>query len=83
MSIDSSNYSLGSCLFITSGSINLTGKEKVFDRFQFKIWLKLSRIKIIIFYCVSRLIDLDIFQSLYCMKSIELYLKRKRGRETL
>ena len=83
MCVNTRHQSLGCSFFITCRAIYLSSKEKTFNLLQFEGWLKLSRVKIIILYCICRPVYLCILQSLYIMKSLHLNIEWKRRRKSL
>ena len=83
MSINARHQSLGSSFLISGGSINLSGKEKIFNILKFKGSLQLSRVEIVVFDRIGRTINFDILKAPYIPQSFELNLKRQRRGETL
>ena len=77
MSIHTGNQTLRSSLFISGGTIDLSGKIKIPDSLQLKSRLKLGRVKVVIFHCIGRSVDLGIFKTLDSMQCIHLNIERK------
>ena len=65
MSVDSSDNSLSTSLFVAGSTVNLTRKVQVFNIFQLKSSLQLRRIEIIIFNSVGRFEYFGILQPFY------------------
>ena len=83
MGIHSGNQSLSRRFFISCGSVDLTGKIKILYILQFKSWLELGRIEIVILDSISRTEYLGIFKTFDMMKGFHLNIERKRRRESL
>ena len=82
-SIDSGYKPLPCCLFIASGTVNLTGKIEVREKFCSQGMIQLSRVEIIVFNCITWTVDLHISQRRNLVQGINLDLERKRRRETI
>ena len=76
MSINTGHNTLGGCFFITGSTINLAGQEKILYYLGLQGIVQILRIKIIIFYRISRLEYHGIFQALNSVQGFQLNLKR-------
>ena len=83
MSIDPGHDTLSSRFLISGRTIDLSRQKEVFNLLQFKVGFQLCRIKIVIFYSISRAEYLDIFQTLDLMQRLQLNIERKRRGKTL
>ena len=77
MSIYTCHQTLGSRLFITGGSVYLTGHKQTFYISHFKRRLQLSRVEIIVLDSIGGTVYFNILKPFDRMKSLELYVKRQ------
>ena len=78
MGVDTSHQPLGSGLFVTRGSVHLTGEEEVLHYLRFERKLELGRVEIIVFHSVGRLEYLHMLKPFYRAHGIHLHIQRER-----
>src|SRR3954452_16025020 len=83
MSIYPCHQSLASRFFVTSCTIYLSSKEKIFNQFSFEAKLELRRRKIVIFNGVPWSEHFAIFKTRHQFERFMLHLLRQRRRKTI
>ena len=83
MCINAGHQTLGRSFFIAGSTIDLTCKEKVVDILQLERSFQLGRIEIVVFDCIGRTEDPDIFEPLDLVHRFQLDIQRQRGGKTL
>ena len=80
MRVDSSHQPLSGSLLIARRTVHLTGEKQSGHKLRLKRMAQLRRVEIIVFYRISRAINLRVGKSRNLLHSIHLHHQRQRRR---